>query len=201
MYDAEVEIPVCYPGKHFILTSPCWVSWNFDEWTGEDDFQHRAMEWMLEQTDCIGPAIIPEKIPSALPDAYLKNFLRHTPVLKYKKLFILYQENYRERFFRLLEWGGKHTWIIGGFCGTREEMRMLQELCIAFSFGPELMGYNVPSWEAVIHCPARKMLLHTAFSDVSIKYLYKKTAGILQVEEETFKTILYSNQKQIFNEI
>lgn len=89
--------------------------------------------------------------------------------------------------------------IIHGFNNNENIARVLKDQGCYFSFGKALMGYETNAAKIIKSIGRKNFFLETDDADVSIKYIYRKAAEILCVDEEILKLQIQSNYETIFN--
>ncbi|MBK9284884.1 MAG: TatD family hydrolase [Sphingobacteriaceae bacterium] len=88
--------------------------------------------------------------------------------------------------------------IVHGFNNNENIARVLQTHGLLFSFGKALLGYESNASKIIKKVGRKNFLLETDNDDISIKYIYKKAAEILCIEEEILKMQIQSNFETIF---
>lgn len=88
--------------------------------------------------------------------------------------------------------------IIHGFNNNENIARVLKDQGCYFSFGKALMGYETNAAKIIKSIGRKNFFLETDDADVSIKYIYRKAAEILGIEEEILKMQIQSNFETIF---
>lgn len=88
--------------------------------------------------------------------------------------------------------------IIHGFNNNENIARVLKDHGCYFSFGKALMGYETNAIKIIKNIGRKNFFLETDDADVSIKYIYRKAAEILSVDEEILKMQIQSNFETIF---
>ena len=89
--------------------------------------------------------------------------------------------------------------IIHGFNNNENIARVLKDQGCYFSFGKALMGYETNATKIIKNIGRKNFFLETDDADVSIKYIYRKAAEILGIDEEILKMQIQSNFETIFN--
>jgi len=89
--------------------------------------------------------------------------------------------------------------IIHGFNNNENIARVLKDQGCYFSFGKALMGYETNAAKIIKNIGRKNFFLETDDADVSIKYIYRKAAEILGIDEEILKMQIQSNFETIFN--
>jgi TatD DNase family protein len=88
--------------------------------------------------------------------------------------------------------------IVHGFNNNENIARVLVNEGIYFSFGKALLGYESNAAKALINVGRRNFFLETDDADISIKYIYRKAAELLGIDEEIIKAQLQSNFETVF---
>lgn len=89
--------------------------------------------------------------------------------------------------------------IIHGFNNNENIARVLVNEGYCFSFGKALLGYDSNAAKAIIKVGRKNIFLETDDADISIKYIYKKAAGLLSIDEEIVKQQLQTNFERVFH--
>jgi len=89
--------------------------------------------------------------------------------------------------------------IIHGFNNNENIARVLVNEGCYFSFGKALLGYESNAAKAIINTGRKNFFLETDDADLSIKYVYKKAAELLKIDEEIIQQQLQSNFEKVFN--
>ncbi len=89
--------------------------------------------------------------------------------------------------------------VIHGFNNNENIARVLLTQGCYFSFGKALLGYESNAAKALRNIGRKNFLLETDDADISIKYIYRKAAEILGIDEEILKQQLENNFQTIFN--
>ena len=88
--------------------------------------------------------------------------------------------------------------IIHGYNNNENIARVLQNHGVMFSFGKALLGYESNAGKIIKKVGRKNFFLETDDEDISIKYIYKKAAEILSIDEEILKMQLQSNFENVF---
>ncbi|MES2680611.1 MAG: TatD family hydrolase [Bacteroidota bacterium] len=88
--------------------------------------------------------------------------------------------------------------IIHGFNNNENIARVLVNEGYYFSFGKALLGYESNAAKAIINTGRKNFFLETDDADLSIKYVYKKAAELLRIDEEIIQQQLQSNFETVF---
>ncbi len=88
--------------------------------------------------------------------------------------------------------------IIHGFNNNENIARILLDNGCYFSFGKALLGYESNAAKSLIGIGRKNFFLETDDSDFSIKYIYKKAAELLGIDEEILKLQIQSNFENVF---
>jgi TatD DNase family protein len=88
--------------------------------------------------------------------------------------------------------------IVHGFNNNENIARILVNEGLYFSFGKALLGYDSNAAKAIKNVGRRRFFLETDDADLSIKYIYKKAAELLGIDEEIIKQQLQSNFESVF---
>jgi TatD DNase family protein len=89
--------------------------------------------------------------------------------------------------------------IIHGFNNNQNIASVLTDHGCYFSFGKALLGYDSNASRAIRSVGRRNFFLETDDADISIKYIYRKAAELLGIEEEIVKQQVISNFERVFN--
>ena len=90
--------------------------------------------------------------------------------------------------------------IIHGFNNNLSVANSLIAEGYILSFGKALLTFESNASEVIKHVSRKNFFLETDDSDISIKYIYKKAAEILGIDEEIMQQQLVSNYQRIFRE-
>ena len=88
--------------------------------------------------------------------------------------------------------------IIHGFNNNENIARVMVDQGYYFSFGKALLGYESNAARALKTVGRKNFFLETDDADLSIKYVYKKAADLLGIEEEFLQLQLQQNFERIF---
>ena len=88
--------------------------------------------------------------------------------------------------------------IVHGFNNNENIARVLLDHGCIFSFGKALLGYESNAAKTIKNIGRKNFFLETDDADISIKYIYKKAAEILGIDEKTLKIQLQNNFETIF---
>jgi TatD DNase family protein len=89
--------------------------------------------------------------------------------------------------------------IVHGFNNNENIARIMVNEGYYFSFGKALLGYESNAARAIITVGRKNFFLETDDADISIKYIYKKAAELLHIDEEIIKQQLQQNFEMVFN--
>lgn len=89
--------------------------------------------------------------------------------------------------------------IVHGFNNNENIARFLTNEGFYFSFGKALLGYESNAAKAIKNVGRKKFFLETDDADISIKYIYKKAAELLGIDEEIIKQQIKSNFETVFS--
>lgn len=89
--------------------------------------------------------------------------------------------------------------IIHGFNNNENIAKMLNDQGYCFSFGKALLSFDSNASKVIRKTHRKQLFLETDDSDLSIKYVYKKAAELLGVEEDILKEQIKSNFESLFN--
>ena len=90
--------------------------------------------------------------------------------------------------------------IIHGFNNNENIASVLLNYGCYFSFGKALLGYESNAAKAIKNIGRKNFFLETDDADISIKYIYKKAAELLGVDEDILKQQLQLNFETIFKQ-
>lgn len=90
--------------------------------------------------------------------------------------------------------------IIHGFNNNMNIAHMLLNEGCFLSFGKALLTYESNASEVLKQVGRNNFFLETDDSDISIKYIYKKAAELLGIEEEILREQLRNNYHRVFKE-
>ncbi len=88
--------------------------------------------------------------------------------------------------------------IVHGFNNNENIARVMVNEGYYFSFGKALLGYESNAAKAIKNVGRKNFFLETDDADLSIKYVYRKAAEILGVDEEIIKQQIQSNFETVF---
>ncbi|MDP1802701.1 MAG: TatD family hydrolase [Bacteroidota bacterium] len=88
--------------------------------------------------------------------------------------------------------------IVHGFNNNDNIARVLLNQGYYFSFGKALLGYESNAAKAIKTVGRKNFFLETDDTDLSIKYIYKKAAELLGIDEEIIKQQMLSNFETVF---
>ena len=88
--------------------------------------------------------------------------------------------------------------LIHGFNNNENITRVLQSEGFYFSFGKALLGYDSNAAKAIKQVGRKNIFLETDDTDLSIKYVYKKAAELLGIDEDIIKEQLKHNFETVF---
>jgi TatD DNase family protein len=88
--------------------------------------------------------------------------------------------------------------IVHGFNNNENIARVLKDQNCYFSFGKALLGYESNAAKALKSVGRKHFFLETDDADISIKYIYRKAAELLGIDEEIVKEQIRSNFETVF---
>lgn len=88
--------------------------------------------------------------------------------------------------------------IIQGYNHSENIAQVLMSENCLFSFGKALLGYESNAAKTLINVGRKNFFLETDDADISIKYIYKKAAELLGIEETILQAQLQSNFENVF---
>ena len=88
--------------------------------------------------------------------------------------------------------------IVHGFNNNENIARILVSQGLYFSFGKALLGYDSNAAKAIKQVGRKNIFLETDDADLSIKYVYKKAAELLGIDEDIIKEQLKHNFETVF---
>jgi len=88
--------------------------------------------------------------------------------------------------------------IVHGYNNNENIARVLVNEGYYFSFGKALLGYESNAAKAIRTVGRKNFFLETDDTDLSIKYIYKKAAELLGIDEEIIKQQMLSNFETVF---
>ena len=88
--------------------------------------------------------------------------------------------------------------VIHGFNNNENIARVMVDHGYYFSFGKALLNYESNASRAIKTVGRKQFFLETDDADLSIKYVYKKAADLLGIEEEFLQLQLQHNFEQVF---
>ena len=88
--------------------------------------------------------------------------------------------------------------IVHGYNNNDNIARVLVNQGYYFSFGKALLGYESNAAKAIRIVGRKNFFLETDDTDLSIKYIYKKAAELLGIDEEIIKQQIQSNFETVF---
>jgi TatD DNase family protein len=89
--------------------------------------------------------------------------------------------------------------IIHGFNNNENIAKTLSDHGYYFSFGKALLSYDSNASKVIRKTGRKYLFLETDDSDLSIKYVYKKAAELLGIEEGILQEQIKSNFELLFN--
>jgi TatD DNase family protein len=89
--------------------------------------------------------------------------------------------------------------IIHGFNNNENIAKTLSDQGYYFSFGKALLSYDSNASKVIRKTGRKHMFLETDDSDLSIKYVYKKAAELLGIDEEILQEQIKFNFELLFN--
>ncbi|MEO6305608.1 MAG: TatD family hydrolase [Bacteroidia bacterium] len=88
--------------------------------------------------------------------------------------------------------------IVHGFNNNENIARVMVDQGYYFSFGKALLGYESNAAKAIKNVGRKNFFLETDDADLSIKYVYRKAAELLGIDEEIIKQQIQSNFETVF---
>lgn len=88
--------------------------------------------------------------------------------------------------------------IVHGFNNNENIARVMVNEGYYFSFGKALLGYESNAAKAIKNVGRKNFFLETDDADLSIKYVYRKAAELLGIDEEIIKLQIQSNFETVF---
>lgn len=88
--------------------------------------------------------------------------------------------------------------IVHGFNNNENIARVMVNEGYYFSFGKALLGYESNAAKAIKNVGRKNFFLETDDADLSIKYVYRKAAELLGIDEEIIKQQIQSNFETVF---
>jgi TatD DNase family protein len=117
-----------------------------------------------------------------------------------KPLIIHCVKAFNEVLYSLEKKQNKVPVIVHGFNNNMNIANELLKSGVKLSFGKALLTFGSNASEVIRHVGRHNFFLETDDSDISIKYIYKKAAELLGIDEEILKEQLKSNYQKTFKE-
>ncbi|MCX8081376.1 MAG: hypothetical protein N3F09_09080 [Bacteroidia bacterium] len=202
IYDVKEEVVIWMPGNAFLPQHYFWVGINPDLWKEDKELHIRQIRFMLEKNQCLGiylNAFFMEMHEIIHGKMLEEDVLALMVLLKsYGKLLFLYFTKNFSEYWKIFSKEKNNYVIIGAFDGNDEHfLELKNSKDIYFSFGPELLGTHERAQNALKNSPSSRLLFHTGHSDVSIKYIFKKSSLILGVDEDILKNKAEKNYREL----
>jgi TatD DNase family protein len=115
-----------------------------------------------------------------------------------KPLIVHCVKAFNELFNCLNQCDNKVPVIVHGFNNNENIARILVNEGMYFSFGKALLGYDSNAAKALKNVGRKHFFLETDDADISIKYIYRKAADLLGIDEEIIQQQICSNFETVF---
>lgn len=202
IYDAKVELVNLSPNnpEKTKLYSYGLHPWYIDSENWEDDFAYLKITATEKRCLAIGECGL-DKLSKVPFDLQEEVFIQHIELAnQLKKPLIIHCVKAFNELINLLNHNNNSVpVIIHGFNNNENIARILVNEGHYFSFGKALLGYDSNAAKALKTVGRKKFFLETDDADISIKYIYKKAADILGIDEEIVLTQIQSNFESVFN--
>lgn len=173
--------------------------WYIDEFTYEDYLRKLAIRADEKRCIAIGECGLDKlsKVSFALQE---KAFVEQIRIANhFKKPMIIHCVKAFNELVNCLNLNNNEVpVIIHGFNNNENIAKVLLNHGCYFSFGKALLGYQSNAEKALKNIGRKNFFLETDDADISIKYIYKKAAEILGIDDEILKQQVQSNFESIF---
>jgi TatD DNase family protein len=201
LYDAHLELVNLDPAnpektKHYSYGLHPWHI-QPDSW--KDDFDYLTVAVHEKRCLAIGECGL-DKISKVDFDLQLEVFQAHIQLANKtsKPLIVHCVKAFNELINCLNLNENKVPVIVHGFNNNENIARILVSQGLYFSFGKALLGYDSNAAKALKNVGRKNFFLETDDADISIKYIYRKAADLLGIEEEIIQQQIQSNFETVF---
>lgn len=201
LYDAKLELVNLEPGSpektnHYSYGIHPWHIQK-DSW--ESDFEY--LEVIVHEKRClaIGECGL-DKLSTVDFDLQLEVFNAHIALANRigKPLIVHCVKAFNELINCLNLSDNTVPVIVHGFNNNENIARILVSQGLYFSFGKALLGYDSNAAKALKNVGRKNFFLETDDADISIKYIYRKAADLLGIDEEIIQQQIRSNFETVF---
>ncbi|MCC6372852.1 MAG: TatD family hydrolase [Bacteroidia bacterium] len=203
IYDAKIEL-VNY-STQTVEEKPRLYSFGLHPWFIEKDSLHRQLDQVkfnLLDKRCLalGECGL-DKLSKVDFELQTEAFIEQIKIAnEFKKPLIIHcVKAFNELINCLNDADNQMPVIIHGFNNNENIARVMVNQGFYFSFGKALLGYESNAAKALKNVGRKNFFLETDDADLSIKYVYKKAAELLGVDEEIIIQQLQSNFERVFN--
>ncbi|MBS1652696.1 MAG: TatD family hydrolase [Bacteroidetes bacterium] len=201
IHDAKIEIVNAYlnSSNDFNLCSYGIHPWYINEKTISDDLQKLELITTEKRCIAIGECGL-DKLSSVDFKLQEKIFIEHINIAnKVKKPIIVHcVKSFNELLNHLRLTENKMPVIIHGFNNNQNIAELISNYGFYFSFGKALLGYESNASKVIKTISGKRFFLESDDADISIKYIYKKAAEILNLDEDIIKEQIKLNTQTIF---
>lgn len=202
IFDANVELVTLHPTE---AGTPHYYSYGLHPWKIEKDNTKVLEKLHLVAHDrrCIGIGECGlDKLKPIDFDTQVKIFEEHIELANEldKPLIVHCVKAFNELQASLKKKKNKVAVIVHGFDNNLNIAETLLKDGMILSFGKALLNDSSNASEVIKHVGRKNFFLETDDSDISIKYIYKKAAEILGIDENILQEQLKSNYQRIFKE-
>jgi len=201
IYDAKIELVNLAPGSS---EKSNYYSYGLHPWylnKDELDWQLSNLERLANEKRClaIGECGL-DKVCEVDFELQLNAFNEQIRIanLIQKPLIIHCVKAFNELLNCLNHIDNQVPVIIHGFNNNENIAGMLNSQGYYFSFGKALLAYESNASKVIKKTGRKQFFLETDDSDLSIKYVYKKAAEILGIDEEILQQQIKSNFETVF---
>ncbi len=202
IFDAKVEIVSLSPGDPL---KPNFHSRGIHPWKISKDYKKELeqLKVIANERRCIGIGECGldkySDVDYELQKTVFEEHIKLANELN-KPLIVHCVKSHTELLAILKKMENKVPVIVHGFNNNLAIATTLLKAGIILSFGKALLNYESNAVESLRNSGRDKFFLETDDSDVSIKYIYKKAAEILFIDEEILQEQLKNNFRKIFKE-
>ena len=202
IFDAKVELVSLNIDEE---AKPNWYSYGIHPWkiNGDSENLLDKLNRVTRNRRCIaiGECGLDKAIDTDF-DLQQRIFIEHIRIANEinKPLMIHCVKAFNELVNCLRNEKNKVPVIIHGFNNNLNIANTLLDEGFSLSFGKALLTFESNASEIIKHIGRKNFFLETDDSDISIKYIYKKAAAILGIDENILQEQLRSNYQRIFQE-
>ena len=202
IFDANVELVTLHPTE---AGTPHNYSYGLHPWRIENDYEKILEKLRVVAHDrrciAIGECGL-DKIKPIDFETQIKVFETQIELANEldKPLIIHCVKAFNELQSVLKKKKNKVPVIVHGFDNNLNIAKTLLADGMLLSFGKALLTYASNASEVIKHVKRNNFFLETDDADVSIKYIYKKAAEILGIDEDVLQQQLKYNYQRVFKE-